>query len=53
MLGDDEPLRADLIQDLMCQGTVDFVELGRRHGMDAHRLLMRVVVACFDRYSVW
>lgn len=49
MLDEDDLLRADLIQDVMCQGTVDFVELGRRHGMDAHRLLMRVVAVCFDR----
>ena len=53
VLDEDDLLRADLIQDLMCQGTVAFVELGRRYGVDAHRLLMCVVAACFDRYSVW
>ena len=39
VLAEDDLLRADLIQDLMCHGEVDFVELGRRHGVDAHGLL--------------
>lgn len=39
VLGEDDLLRADLIQDLMCDGEVDFVELGRRHGVDALGLL--------------
>jgi oxygen-independent coproporphyrinogen-3 oxidase len=39
VLGEDDLLRADLIQELMCDGEVDFVELGRRHGVDALGLL--------------
>lgn len=39
VLNEDDLLRADLIQDLMCQGTVDFVDLGRRHGVDARGML--------------
>ncbi len=38
-LDDDDLLRGDLIQTLMCQGEVDFDTLGERHGVDAHPLL--------------
>lgn len=34
-LDDDDLLRGDLIQALMCLGQVDFVDLGDRHGVDA------------------
>ena len=38
-LADDDLLRGDLIQSLMCQGEIDFRELGDRHGVDARPLL--------------
>lgn len=38
-LGDDDLLRGELIQSLMCQGEIDFGTLGDRHGVDARPLL--------------
>jgi oxygen-independent coproporphyrinogen-3 oxidase len=39
VLDEDDLLRADLIEELMCHGEVDVLELGRRHGVDASGLL--------------
>lgn len=39
VLDEDDLLRADLIQELMCHGEVDLLELGRRHGIDTRSLL--------------
>ena len=33
-LDDDDLLRAEVIQQLMCQGEVDLAQLGQRHGID-------------------
>ena len=33
-LDQDDVLRADVIQELMCHGRLDFSRLGRRHGID-------------------
>ncbi|HSX61421.1 MAG TPA: oxygen-independent coproporphyrinogen III oxidase [Tahibacter sp.] len=35
LLDDDDRLRGDAIMQLMCHGTLDLGELGRRHGVDA------------------
>ena len=39
LLDDDDLLRGELIQALMCQGEVDLWRLGERHGVDARPLL--------------
>ncbi len=39
-LVEDDVVRGDLIQSLMCQGEVDVIGLGRRHGVDTSALLV-------------
>lgn len=39
LLENDDLLRGELIQALMCHGEIDFNAFGKRHGVDAHPLL--------------